>query len=146
MEQTLIVTDVNAEDVDKLWEMVKGNLEHALEYSRGEYTIEDIYWLLLSGDMRLWIAYDAAGKLQTSAVCEMRSYPQKVICYIVLSGGGSFANWKYAVDMIEDWAIENGADAVCAYTRPAIAKGLREHGYASAYTVIHKDLKERRLH
>lgn len=146
MEQTVIITDVEAEDTEYLWEKVKYNLAPALEYGRGEYSLEDIKLALIENTMRLWIAYDERGVLLASAVCELVKYPQKKICYIVIAGGGFFDLWTEASACIEDWARANGADAISAYTRKGVAKKMKDFEYREVYTVIQKDLTARRLH
>lgn len=146
VEQTVTITDVNAEDIDILWEKVKGNLALAIEYSRGEYTLEDIHLSLISGFMKLWIGYDKDGKLLASAVCELVNYPQKKVCYVVLAGGGFFDIWTKASVCIEDWALANGADTMAAFTRRGVAKKMKAFDYNEVYTVIQKDLTKRRLH
>lgn len=146
MEQTVIITDVNAEDIDILWDRVRDNLSLALEHSRGEYTLEDIHLQLISGLMKLWIGYDEDGKLLASAVCELVNYPQKTVCYVVLAGGGFFGIWTEASMCIEDWAVANGADSIAAFTRRGVAKKMQAFAYNEIYTVIQKDLTKRRLH
>lgn len=146
MEQAVIITDVNAKDIDVLWEKVKYNLALALERSLGEYVLEDIRLALIEENMKLWIAYDEDGILLASAVCEIVKYPQKKVCYIVLAGGGFFDIWVEASMCIEDWARANGADAISAFTRRGVAKKMKDFEYREVYTVIQKDLTARRLH
>ncbi len=146
MEQSITITDVEAGDVDILWEKVKGNLELSLEYGRGEYTMEDVHLALLDGSMRLWIGYDDKGKLLASAVCQLVNYPQKRVCYVLIAGGGFFEIWEEASVCIEDWAKANGAHSICAYTRKGVAKKMRNYEWREVYTVIEKDLGKRRLH
>lgn len=146
MEQAITITDVKTEDIDILWEKVKGNLELALEYAQGEYTMEDIHLALIEGKMHLWIGYDEDANLLASAVCELVKYPQKTVCYVVLAGGGFFDLWSEASVCIEDWAKDNGAHAIGAYTRKGLVKKFQAFGYSTAYTVVLKDLTTRRLH
>jgi len=146
MEQAITITDVNTDDIDILWEKVKWNLKLGVDEEAGEYTLEDIRLALLSGEMKLWISYDETGKLLASAVCELVKYPQKTVCYVVVAGGGFFGIWIEASVCIEEWALANGADAIAALTRKGVAKKMREHGYMETYTVIQKNLKQRRLH
>lgn len=146
MEQLITISDVEAQDVDILWEKVQGNLELALEHSRGEYSMEDIHLALIKGGMKLWIGYDEEGVLLASAVCELVNYPQKRVCYIVLAGGGFFDIWTQASICIEEWALANGADMISAFTRRGVAKKMRAFDYRETYTVINKDLTQRRLH
>lgn len=144
--EEIIVTDVNAEDVDILWPKISDHLQAALDRGQGEYRLEDIHNYLIEGQMRLWILYDREGRLLSSAVCEIHDYPQKRVCTVVLTGGETVDHWAYGMAAIEDWARQNKADAVVAYTRRGIAKLLQQNGFTETYTVVQKELSERRLH
>ena len=146
MEQTLTVTDVKTEDVDVLWDSVESYLQVAIDQNQGEFTLEDIRQDLLEGLMTLWIAYNKKGELLACAVCEMRQFSQRKICYIVLLAGTGFDNWHWAINAIEEWARENHADALAAYTRKGFIKFMRQYGFREPYTVIQKDLTDRRFH
>lgn len=146
MEQAITVTDVNIRDIDTLWPLVKDLLQRAIDRNQGEFTLEDIYDSLVLGTMTLWIAYDKDRKIQASAVCEMRRFSQRLICYIILLSGEGFEDWHWAINAIEEWARENGADAIAAYTRLGFIKTMKKYGFRVPYTVIQKDLTDRRLH
>jgi len=146
MQVDLTVTDVKTEDVDTLWEGVAPQLQRAVDQNQGEFTLEDIRYDLLQGQMTLWIAYDADARLQACAVCEMRQFAQRKICYIVLLAGEDFQSWHGSINAIEEWARENGADAIAALTRKGFIKTMRQYGFREPYTVIQKDLTDRRLH
>lgn len=146
MDDNLTITDVNAEDIDTLWPKIQGHIEDALVWGQDEYDINDIHAFLLSGSMRLWIAYDRGGMLHSSAVCQLRNYPRKTVCFVVLAAGGAFDVWTEAFDALEEWAQENGATEMAAYTRPGVAKKARSFGYDTVYTVVQKKLTDRRLH
>ena len=145
MEQ-IVVTDVNPEDVDVLWPKVRDMLAAALDTGQGEYNLDDVFNRLLQGNMRLWIAYTPAGELMAAAVCQLNIYPQKTICYIVLTGGDIIEYWSYSLSAIEEWAYENGADAIAAYGRKGFARLLVPQGFGEVYTVVQKELSDRRLH
>lgn len=140
------VTDVNTEDVDKLWPEVRGYLENALAFGAQEFSIGDVYLSIKDEMSRLWIAYDDVNKqLLGSAVCIIQNFPQKRICTIVLAGGEGHLFWDKGIPEIEDWAKQHNADMVMIYGRRGFAKKLFNYGYREAYTVILKDLLERRL-
>ena len=145
MGETIVITDVNPEDVSHLWEDVEDFLQDALDHGRGEYSMGDIHLNLISGLMTLWIGYKD-GKILSCAVCEIVNYPQKKVCYVVLAGGGFFGIWTQASICIEDWAMANGATTMAAFTRRGVAKGMKEFDYREVYTVIQKDLYKRELH
>lgn len=146
MEQAVKVTDVNTEDIELLWPRVEPFLQGALEHSQGEYSLEDIKLQLMTGLMRLWIAYDEEGIILASAVSEIRIFPQKRVCFVILMGGENMERWLHTSAAVQHWAMENGADSVVGYVRKGLAKKLKDFGYREIYTVVQQDLVNRRLH
>lgn len=146
MEQIIKVTDINTSDVDMIWPQVKAYLQQAIDRNQGEFTLDDVHLGLITGFMTLWIAYDKKGKILAAAVCEMRDFAKRKICYLLLMAGDGFDDWSWAINSIEDWALQNGADAVAAYTRRGFVKPMKDYGYREVYTVIQKELNERRYH
>lgn len=144
--EKIVVTDVEPEDVEILWAKVKGHLQKAVERNQGEFNLDDIYTGLIINDMRLWIVYNEEGELLGSAVCEIQNYPQKKVCLIRLLGGDEFVAWIHTIKAIEEWAVENGADSIVAYSRKGFVKLMKPYGYKEAYTVISRNLSERRIH
>jgi len=143
----ITVTDINTGDVERLWPKVKGMLQLAVDRNQGEFNLDDIQCGLNSGVMRLWVAYDNdTNEILSAAVCEIRNFPKRRICYIVLMAGEGFDDWNWAITCIEDWARENGADALAAYTRRGFIKTMKNYGYAEVYSVIQKELTDRRIH
>lgn len=140
------VTDINTEDVELLWPRVEHFLQSALDQGQGEYTLEDIKLQLMTGLMHLWVAYDEEGIILASAVSEIRNYPQKRVCFVVLMGGEDMERWLHTSAAVQHWAMENGADAVRGYVRKGLAKKLKDFGYRDIYTVVQQDLVNRRLH
>lgn len=140
------ITDINTEDIDTLWPFVEDFLQSALDQGQGEFELEDIHLCLITGLMRLWIAYDINGNIVASATTEIKQFPRKKVCFVVLLGGKDIDDWLHGSLALEQWARENGADAIVAYTRRGLAKKLKDHGYREVYTVVQQDLVQRRLH
>lgn len=139
------VSDVNTEDVFLLWPQVKDQIESAIKQSNGEYTLDDVYYGLSEGYMRLWIVYEGS-QIIASAVCQISHYPNKIVCWIMFVGGKGLEEWKEESAAIERWAIENGAESMMMYARKGFEKILQPYGYHSTYTVIHKELTQRSFH
>lgn len=148
MEQTLKVSDVKSQDVEALWPLVKTYLAKALAKSQQEYAIADIYHALVQGEMKLWIQYEGQ-TVVTCAVCQIIYYPRKKSCVIILMAGEENregGDYMKALPSIEDWARDLGANSIMAFTRKAVARKLKPSGYKETYTVVEKNLIDRRFH
>ena len=141
----MIITDVNTEDVSDIWPLVDVMLARAIDQNQGEFTLDDIHGGLLAGLYRLWLVYEDTDILGV-AVCEIRNYARRRICYVLLMAGEGFNDWAWTINSIEEWALDNGADAVAAYTRRGVGKVMQDFEYREVYTVIQKELTDRRLH
>lgn len=147
MDKTIKITDVNTRDIGMVWGSVNVLLQHAVDKNQGEFNLDDIYVSLLQGHMRLWLAYkERTGEVKSAAVCELRRFPLRNICYIILLAGDGFGEWSWAINSIEEWALDNGADAIAAYARRGFLKPMKDYGYTEVYSVIQKELTDRRLH
>lgn len=143
---TLNITDIHPEHVDKVWPSVREILSTALEYNRGEHELPDIHVDLLVGRMKLWVGYDDTGKVHGCVVAELRRERHRTICFILYAAGGDLYEWELGSSVVEEWAYENGADAIQAFSRPGVARRFQNIGYQRVYTVVEKDLTQRRLH
>lgn len=146
MEQAVKITDVNVEDIDVLWGMVEPLIEKGLEHTLGGWNVDDIYRALHDRNVRLWITYTDDGKILAAAICEIRKFPQRTVAYILIAAGKDIELWEAHYESIGEWAMENGADVLVAYTRPGIAKRLKPYGFKSKQVVIVKELTRRSLH
>ena len=146
MEQVINVATIEPNDVDKVWPLVREDLAVAVEQSQGEIGLPDIHVALLTGLMRLWISYNSDGTVRSSAVVEIRVTPQKRICFILFAAGGTLNDWDYGSEVIEQWALEQGADVIQAFARKGVVRRFEHLGYQPVYTVVQKDLTQRRLH
>jgi len=143
--QTVTITDINTEDVPRLWPFVSAQMERALRHGVGDYTIEDLYQNLTRGQMRLWIAY-SAGEILASAACQIVRQAHESVCYLVTLAGEDMDVWEHGLQCIEDWASANGAVKMIAHTRKGLAKRCKAFGYQERQIIIQKPLVARILH
>jgi hypothetical protein len=107
----------------------------ALEYSNGEYSVQDI---LNRIEDKLLIPLH----IETLFVAvEVLSYPQKRILNIMLLQGTDFsANCQKVFDVICSLAKALDCSEVTWYGRPGWERLLRKHGVSKLYTVLRLEL------
>lgn len=141
----ITVTDINPQDIDKVWPLVRGTLEPVVEKTP-DYTMPDIHVGLLTGLMKLWISYEETGKVRGVSVVELRHYHERTVCFILFAAGGDLSDWDLGSSCIEQWAMEVGAEAIQAHARKGVVRRFAAAGYRPISTVVEKELTQRRLH
>ena len=127
--------------VEAIWDKAKPHLEKALEYSDGEFQIDDVLKFLLDRTMQLWVLYDISTHDVVMAGCtEIIDYPRSKICRVVLMGGLSMDLWQAQTPVFEDWAREQGCVQMETLARKGMAKKLIKLDYKPVYQVSRKRL------
>ena len=127
--------------VEAIWDKAKPHLEKALEYSDGEFQIDDVLKFLLDRTMQLWVLYDISTHDVVMAGCtEIVVHPNKKICRVVLMGGLSMDLWQSQTPVFEDWAREQGCTQMETLARKGLAKKLAELDYKQVYQVCRKNI------
>lgn len=113
-------------------------LEAALEYSGGEFDIDDIWRLVASGEGQLWHTEDFSG------VTEVIHYPQKKVVLVHLAGGKLEALQEMARPGgdIERFARMVGADAIEIQGRRGWVRALAGSGYHEKAVRVFKELND----
>jgi len=146
MDKAINVTDVSPENIDRIWPMVRDKLANAIQHNQGEHELPDLHVNLLVGRMKLWVSYDEEGNVRSCAIVELRRELHRLVCFILYAAGGDLHDWELGSECIEGWAFEMGADVMQAYARPGVERRFKNNGYQKVYTVVQKDLTQRRLH
>ena len=47
---------ISPDDIDVVWDRISEYIQHVVDHSRGEATLEDYYENISTGDMQLWVA------------------------------------------------------------------------------------------
>lgn len=130
------VCGIEARYIETFWPQAAPHLERALARGRGEYAIDDIRAAIEARDMQLWV-YGKFAKVAAAAVTEIRRYPRKTVCVVILTGGDSRTGWKEAARRIEEWAKAQGCTEIRAYGRRGWARAV---GWLELDTVTGKVL------
>lgn len=116
-------------DIHLVWDDVRPHIEAALAYS-DTHTLGDIAEGLISGSMTLW----TYGEVEAALVAEIIDD----FCQIITLGGKGIERYFHYLDVIEQWAKDNGCKEMRVYGRRGWVRMLKD--YDEKYTVIGKRL------
>lgn len=137
----LQVTVVPPAVVDIVWNDAKQFLQAALETTRGRYGMNDIYSLLQSGELVLWLVLDDAEPIAciTTRITDYPSGSRALAMDWI--GGERMAEWlPMAHSMMKRYASDNGCTHMEGYGRKAWGRWLRKYGWEPEYTAYRMDL------
>jgi hypothetical protein len=123
-KKNIEMTGVYSEFVDSIWTQIVPLLEKAMAYADGKYSVDDVYRALREKDMQLWIAY-LDKKIVAFAITQILIYPQTKRLCVTFMGGEKMSNWLHYLKPITDWAKSNGCEAIEGYSRPGVAKAIK---------------------
>lgn len=132
----IAVDGVELDSLAAVWPIVKPMLVPALD--RGE-TALGLLADLMAEEAQLWAIYEH-GKIIAAVVTEVLEEDDgRRECNIWAAGGTGINRWADYVEMIEDWARENGCRAVVVEkTRPGMQRLLK--GYKITHITLGKVL------
>lgn len=116
----------------------KPRLQAALDRAGGEYTLDDIWDIVASGEGQLWHNDEFSG------VTQVIDYPQKKVVLVHLAGGDLEALQEVARPGgdIERFARIVGADAIEIQGRRGWVRALAESGYHEKAVRVFKELND----
>ena len=140
-----IVEQVPLSHLDRVWPQVVDLANDALEYSFGQYGLEDIYEEIRSRKSVLWVVMDGhSANLNVIAVCTTKrvDYPQTTSLLIhMLSGEGIHLYGKDLLHELTEYGRASRCTHLEMYGRPGWSKLLqKEAGFDYQYVVLTKEL------
>ena len=139
---SIFISGIPSERVDEVWHECKEYVQMGNNKSKEEMTIDDIYEKLLTADMQLWIVFSKDREIYSVLTTEIVTYPRKTTCRIVTLGGEGLDEWvEDLLNILEEWAKEQGCVAMETCCRKGFTKKLKKYGYEHAYTVLGKELQ-----
>ena len=124
------------------WGLLSDMLKPAVEYTEGEYALDDILRAVLQGRYQLWGAI-AGVELRGVMVTQLSVANGVTWCEALFLGGRDFVELKSLLPQIEDWALLNGCSKIKAFVRPGLEVKLRTLGFKEKHRVVVKDLRGR---
>jgi hypothetical protein len=121
-----------------VWESVQDKVAKAVEYAKGELTVDDVLTYLQLGLMQL---FTFTGEVDITMVTELVQYPQYKVVRVVALSGKNLASMAKVHDYMDEWAVANGAIYFEAGVRDSMARHCRQLGYEPVYTIIRRKVK-----
>lgn len=114
----------------------KPRLQAALDRAGDEYTLDDIWDIVASGEGQLWHNDEFSG------VTQVIDYPQKKVVLVHLAGGDLEALLKAAGPGgdLEKFAEIVGADGIEIVGRRGWVRAMADLGYREQYVRVYKEL------
>ena len=125
---------VDVGHIHQVWPLVEGHLASALEHSKGDYTLESVKVLLVTGQWLLLVAVDDDG-VQGAATVSFTSRPHDRVAFITAIGGklisseDTFAQLKALLGSLGATCIEGAA-------RDSIARLWARYGFEEKYKIV----------
>lgn len=133
----LVFTGVLSRDIDRVWPKVEKQIFEAYQRARGRLNIQDVYDLLKTSDMQLWLALEGE-EILGLCTTEIVRYPRKKVCAVRMCTGKDYNKWKHFIKNIEDWARISGCTAMETQCRQGWARVFKD--YEQTHVFLEKDL------
>ena len=135
----LKVQQVPLEYVNQVWDKVEGYLTAALEYSSGDYSINDLKVMVIQGSWHLIVATDEENTIHGALVVSYFNRPANRVGFVVAIGGKLVSN-RATWAQFEDILRSNGATYLEGAGRESIVKLWSRYGMRQKYIITGKPL------
>ena len=135
----LKVQQVPLEYVNQTWDYVEHFLEAALEYSSGDYNIEEVRVMVSLGSWQLIVATDEENTIHGALVVSYFNRPANRVGFVVAIGGKLVSN-RATWAQFEDILRSNGATYLEGAGRESIVKLWSRYGMRQKYIITGKPL------
>jgi hypothetical protein len=135
----LKVQQVPIEYVNQVWDKVEHFLEAALEYSSGDYNIEEVRVMVSLGSWHLIVATDEENTIHGALVVFYFNRPADRVGFVVAIGGKLVSN-RSTWAQFEDILRSNGATYLEGAGRESIVKLWSRYGMQQKYIITGKSL------
>jgi len=125
---------VDVGHVHQVWPLVEGHLASALEHSKGDYTLESVKVLLVTGQWLLLVAVDDDG-VQGAATVVFSSRPHDRVAFITLIGGRLISNAD-TFEQLKNLLRSLGATCIEGAARESIARLWTRYGFEEKYRIV----------
>lgn len=125
-----------ADQIDSVWQIASTQLAKAAEQSLGRFELEDVYWLLCSGHMQLWLAA-VDNEIVASCITQVSEYPSKTLLSIVLLGGSKLHSFKaLALEKLKAFASAHYCEAIDLAGRKGWIRELGKFGFKQSGHIL----------
>lgn len=125
---------VDVGHVHQVWPMVESHIAAALEHAKGDYTLESVKVLLVTGQWLLIVAVDDAG-VHGAATVSFSNRPHDRVAFITTIGGKLISS-DDTVAQLKVLLSSLGATCIEGAARESIARLWSRFGFEEKYRIV----------
>jgi hypothetical protein len=118
-----------------MWPKIEKYVQSAMQFSMGDYTIDQIRLLINTGQWLLMVAIDEQGEIHGAAASSFINYPNSRVAFITFIGGKLISNQETFKQM-SDILGQHGATKIQGMARPSIARLWKRYGFQERTTLV----------
>lgn len=114
-------------------------LTRALEHSGGEYSIDQLQFMLVRGEQCLLVV-ERDGAIVGAAAVTFENYPAARVAFITAVGGKMISNQEVYGQLVE-WCQSNGCTKIRGAARESIARLWKQKfGFEQRYIIVEQSI------
>ena len=130
----MIIQRVDVGHIHQVWPMVEEYMTAALEHSKGDYTLESVKVLLVTGQWLLVVAVDG-DVVKGAATVSFNSRPHDRVAFVTLIGGKLISN-DDTFEQLKHLLRSLGATCIEGAARESIARLWSRYGFEEKYRIV----------
>jgi hypothetical protein len=137
------IKSLTGQAIESVWVSVIPWIQAALDYSRGELSLEYVRACLHAEQMQLWVAYEE-GKILGVMVTQLLQHSHKKTCNVVAIDGKNITRiWREGAQYMITWLLANDVDELEATCRDSVAAMLSGMNFERTANVMTYSLRRR---
>ena len=128
------VEHVSLEWVPRVWPQVEPFIKEALEFSKGDYTVEHVQALVSTGQWVLIVAFDGE-KILGAATVHLFNRPSSRIAFVTAIGGKLISSHD-TFRQLKALLASFGATSIEGAARESIARLWSRYGFETKYQIV----------
>ena len=133
------IQQVHPTFVCQVWPRISSMLSRALEHAGGEYSLDQLQFMLVRGEQYLLVVEDGEDIVGAASVA-FQNYPSARIAFITAVGGKLISNQEVYGQLV-DWCKANGCTKIRGAARESIARLWKQKfGFEQRYIIVEQQL------
>ncbi len=125
---------VDVGHIHQIWNLVEEYIASALEYSKGDYTLESVKVLLITGQWMLVVAVDG-DEIKGAATVAFNNRPHDRVAFVTAIGGKLISSAE-SFAQLKDLLRTVGATCIEGAARDSIARLWSRYGFEEKYKIV----------
>ena len=136
----LIPTD----KIKEVEQFVIDSIDKALKFSGNHYNLDDVLKQVYDGKAQLWILWNdkRKTKYQGCIVSKILERPNTKSLNLFIVTGQDRKLWQDKINILEDYAKQQGCSHLETYARPGWSRILKKHNYKTTHYLLEKKLED----